>query len=577
MPRRSPAPPLRLPQVSPPVQVRQSRSLLGSPHGIMKLLESVDCFNNAVLAKLQSIFKDLERRLNEHSRIAEAVHAIFWQQMEATRAKLINFTLDLVRYITHRQREISRLLTPEIKGRMEPAYAACSHMSGHGYFQLMKEKMESYTQREKEAIFDAAIEKLLEQLCQLQQRIQERFQSLVWELTRSLKMQFEPILKPVQKNRKIIPELMTICAKVDKLCRRSCVDYILPCTALAADGSPGMEGEMVGTQDPMNFGATYMDIHTGSATLPNHTAIQPSVSSASDQEVEIPAVPASLHLLKATTATQQWPHRPPVPLHPGGKKRAGEILQPQLEKKHKGQGTVPGTGGDLTGHPLLHYSGMTEVKLEPDAQDAVSPSPPTTSQAPAPEDCRQKANVIPGSSQTHVPMKVDGFAIPGSSASLAGVPFKEHLYRFNLSLERVTVHHLGLAQAGPGERRLRSVAIRPLCKVGEGNPKSIRNPIFLLYPPSEILVTRIQTLEATSNLGRALFSIAEAYAIIADLLGPLNPETSIKRMLWATKSYYPSARLRMSPTDRKRLPGSSSDGLGPVEQRDGWMDGWMDG
>ncbi|XP_042319361.1 nuclear GTPase SLIP-GC [Sceloporus undulatus] len=374
----------------------------------MKLLESVKCFNEAVLAVMQSIFRDLEGRLKEHSRIAEAVHGIFWQQMEATRAKLINFTLDLMGYVTRRQREISRLLVPEIKGRMEPAYAACSQMSGRGYFQLMKEKMESYTHREKEAIFDSAVEKLLEQLGQLQQCIQEKFQSLVRELTRSLKMQFEPILKPIQKNGKIIPELMTICAKVDKLCRRSCVDYILPCPVLAADRSPGMEEELVQAQDPMNCGAMSADIYTGSATLPNLTAIQPSVCSASN-------FPASLHLLKASAATQQQPQHPPVPLHPGGKKRAGETPQPELEKRHKGQGTVPGEGGDLTGQPLLHYSGMTQVKPEPSFQDFTSPLLPTTSQAPAPEDCRQKASVIPGPPQTHVAMKVEGLAIPGSS------------------------------------------------------------------------------------------------------------------------------------------------------------------
>ncbi|XP_048338522.1 uncharacterized protein LOC125425079 isoform X2 [Sphaerodactylus townsendi] len=62
---------------------------------------------------------------------------------------------------------------------------------------------------------------LLQQMeaVQAREHIQRRFQSLVLELTKSLRMQFEPLLKPVQKNAEVIPDLMSICAKVDKICK----------------------------------------------------------------------------------------------------------------------------------------------------------------------------------------------------------------------------------------------------------------------------------------------------------------------------------------------------------------------
>ncbi|KAL8181431.1 UNVERIFIED_CONTAM: hypothetical protein K2H54_001669, partial [Gekko kuhli] len=239
-----------------------------------KMEESLERFTKAVLDKLKFFFRELKRDVGEQGSLTEALDALHLQQMEAIQARLRNFLLDQESYISKKQRSISRMLTPAIQAGMDPGYEACSQMSGPGYFQRMKDRMEHYIRENKDSIFDAAAKKLEEQLNRLQQRIRGSFQSLVLELNKSLKMQFEPLLKPVQKNAEIIPDLMNICAKVDKICKRSCVAYVLPSTSQAEASSPEAEGELQG--NPLCLSALRLDVRLGALPLPCVTAIQVS-------------------------------------------------------------------------------------------------------------------------------------------------------------------------------------------------------------------------------------------------------------------------------------------------------------
>ncbi|XP_015283815.1 PREDICTED: uncharacterized protein LOC107124820 [Gekko japonicus] len=239
-----------------------------------KLEESLERFTKAVLDKLKFFFRELKRDVGRQNSLTEALDALHRQQMEAIQAQLRNFLLDQEFYISRKQRSISRMLTPAIQADMDPAYAACSQMSGPGYFQRMKDMMESYIRENKDSIFEAAAQKLQEQLSRLQQRIRGSFQSLVLELSKSLRMQFEPLLKPVQKNAELIPDLMNICAKVDKICKRSCVVYVLPSTSQVEAGSPEAERELQG--NPLCLSALHLDIRLGALPLSCIVAIQVS-------------------------------------------------------------------------------------------------------------------------------------------------------------------------------------------------------------------------------------------------------------------------------------------------------------
>ncbi|XP_061468278.1 nuclear GTPase SLIP-GC [Rhineura floridana] len=473
-----------------------------------QLTDSIQHFTKAVLDKLKCFFKHLKKELHKQSRITDAIHVIYRQQMQAARARLLNFTLDLTGYITRRQRMISRVLTPEIQARMEPAYAACTQMSGPGYFQRMKDWMEHYIQKEKGSVFDSASKKLQEQLQLLQEDIRGSFQDLAQELQKSLKMQLEPVLKPVQKNAKTIPELMNICAKVDKLCKRSCVDYILPSPTQGKDSFPKMGRELQESQDPPSFLATCMDIRIGAVSLPHIAALQVSeqditLTLADDTAVPLPlrsishcecCLPLACLILhvsaeatkeicsqcRVRTSSSALGHQGPLvlldkaqdqklftrlvecisssrrdaawfqelslqqgrekleslgvyytvqqskyaaegllevrpaasaplpspqppealavtqrPLHgPEGKRRGGEAVQLQLEKRHKGQAMSSGAGGDPAERFRLRYAAVAqlwheEYRATETAAAEPLPPPPPKGEGPAQGACHK--------------------------------------------------------------------------------------------------------------------------------------------------------------------------------------------
>ncbi|XP_026542925.1 uncharacterized protein LOC113425142 [Notechis scutatus] len=241
-----------------------------------RLASSIEGFTAALLDQLSSFFRGLKKKLHQHRPVAEALHAIHAQQMEAARARLLNFTLDQTTSITRKQRTVSRLLIPTIQAAMEPAYAACSQLSGRGYFQRMKEEMETFVHLQKDAIFDSAVEKMWQQLELFQLSIHRSLQSVAQELATSIRMQFEPLLRPVQKNKEILPELQRLCAKVDKICQRSGVDYVLPTALQPEEQPPKTEAKLPGSGGCVSFPAASMDVRVGALPLPHLVAIQVS-------------------------------------------------------------------------------------------------------------------------------------------------------------------------------------------------------------------------------------------------------------------------------------------------------------
>ncbi|XP_067416220.1 uncharacterized protein [Emydura macquarii macquarii] len=255
-----------------------------------KLGESIKQFSKAILDKLRYFFKDLKNKLQEKGRNTEPVNDIQRHQMEAVQALLCNFLLDQTEYINKRQRGISRVLTPEIQASMKPIYTVCNQLNGPGCFQRMKDLMQKYIRSQKETMFSCATDKLRRQLDLLQRYISGSFECVVQELTKSLTMQFEPMLKPVQKNDGIIPDLVNICAKVSKICKISCVDYVLPnlsqTESCSVPASPrkelSLKRELQEGMDPPNFLGKCNVIRIGTVPLSHINPIQISV-----QEVTI--------------------------------------------------------------------------------------------------------------------------------------------------------------------------------------------------------------------------------------------------------------------------------------------------
>ncbi|XP_037747721.1 uncharacterized protein LOC102933829 isoform X10 [Chelonia mydas] len=250
-----------------------------------RLGESIKQFSKAILDKLKYFFRDLKNKLQEKGRNTEPVSVIQRHQMEAVQALLCNFLLDQTEYINKRQRGISRVLTPEIQASMKPIYAVCSQLNGPGCFQRMKDLMQRHVRNQKETMFNCVTDKLRHQLDLLQIDIGGSFECLVQELTKSLTLQFEPMLKLVQKNDGIIPVLVNICAKVSKICKISRVDYVLPnlnqTESCSVPASPGrrlpLKRELQEGLDPPNFLGKCNIIRIGTMSLSHINPIQISV------------------------------------------------------------------------------------------------------------------------------------------------------------------------------------------------------------------------------------------------------------------------------------------------------------
>uniref|UniRef100_UPI00398F28B0 uncharacterized protein n=1 Tax=Pristiophorus japonicus TaxID=55135 RepID=UPI00398F28B0 len=158
----------------------------------------------------------------------QPVDYIRQQQLPAVEAKLDNFILMLVEDIIARQRSISRILNPTVQHEMTPAYEACQSESGSGCFARIKSHMEQHIRTKRDDIFSTASRKLTVQLDLLQQEIHSRLKQVLNEICSDLKVQFEPILKPLEIIDEIIPKLVSVCGRMSAVCRRSCIDFTLP-------------------------------------------------------------------------------------------------------------------------------------------------------------------------------------------------------------------------------------------------------------------------------------------------------------------------------------------------------------
>ncbi|XP_043923871.1 uncharacterized protein LOC122798813 isoform X2 [Protopterus annectens] len=191
------------------------------------LPEYLDKFKTNMLRKLKEFFREVKGKLREMNMSTTAVEYIQRQQMEAVEAELSNFIIDLKDNIMQRQRDISRILTPSVQVHMSPCFTECAKQSGAGCFQRMKTHMCNFIQTEKVTMFHSAGDKLIEQLTFLQNEICGRLTTVLEELCESLTVQFEPVLKPVKKNKGVIPDLVRICRQVREICQRSHIEFVL--------------------------------------------------------------------------------------------------------------------------------------------------------------------------------------------------------------------------------------------------------------------------------------------------------------------------------------------------------------
>lgn len=242
-----------------------------------KLFCCLKSFSNAVWRRLDLFFQTLKDQLQKLNIDAERFDFIRKQQMEEWSAELRNFILDQNEYIKNRQREISRILTPDIQRSMSQAYTACDQERGPGSFNRMKGHMLGHVRHHKSTMFACAADKLMEQLGLLRDYIRASFEDVIEKLFDSLDRQLNSVLTPVKKNEDIIPDLKRIWDNINKICERSCVDFFLPeFDASAANLST--EKDVSQDKEPSSFKGRCKIVQIEKEVLPYLSTIEVSVN-----------------------------------------------------------------------------------------------------------------------------------------------------------------------------------------------------------------------------------------------------------------------------------------------------------
>ncbi|XP_069077153.1 nuclear GTPase SLIP-GC isoform X2 [Pleurodeles waltl] len=242
-----------------------------------KLFCCLKSFSNAVWRRLDLFFHTLKDKLQKLNIETERFDFIRKQQLEEWNAVLHNFVLDQNEYIKNRQREISRILTPDIQRSMSQAYTACDQESGTGSFHRMKGHMLGHVRAHKSTMFSCAANKLMEQLGLLRDDIRACFEDVIEKLFDSLEMQLNSVLTPAKKNEDIIPDLKKIWDNVTKICERSCVDFFLP-EFDAPGADPSTEKEVLQNEKPSSFKGKCKIVRIEKEVLPYLITIEVSMN-----------------------------------------------------------------------------------------------------------------------------------------------------------------------------------------------------------------------------------------------------------------------------------------------------------
>eukprot|EP00058_Branchiostoma_floridae_P019509 XP_002604999.1 hypothetical protein BRAFLDRAFT_129807 [Branchiostoma floridae] len=185
------------------------------------LFFSLDNCKHSVLSTLKEFLLKLRTELQALGMDADRVNRVGQQQLNSTKMRLDNAVAELKEFITGQQREISRVMTPAVQTRMEPAYETCTNERGPGSFNRMRNHMDVHVAYEKDVMFDQASQFLLKQLADLEVDIVARMQVLCDQLCDDLAVLYEPFWEaPVHctiLKKHLMDDMLAIHGKVKAL------------------------------------------------------------------------------------------------------------------------------------------------------------------------------------------------------------------------------------------------------------------------------------------------------------------------------------------------------------------------
>ncbi|XP_066288368.1 uncharacterized protein [Branchiostoma lanceolatum] len=185
------------------------------------LFFTLDNCKHSILSTLKEFLLKLRTELQALGMDADRVNRVGQQQLNSTKMRLDNALAELKEFITAQQREISRVMTPAVQNRMEPAYETCTNERGPGSFNRMRNHMDVHVVYEKDIMFDQASQVLLKQLADLEVDIVARMQVLCDQLCADLAVLYEPFWEaPVHctiLKKHLMDDMLAIHGKVKSL------------------------------------------------------------------------------------------------------------------------------------------------------------------------------------------------------------------------------------------------------------------------------------------------------------------------------------------------------------------------
>ncbi|XP_062582804.1 uncharacterized protein LOC134244562, partial [Saccostrea cucullata] len=150
-------------------------------------------FRTTVLTSLKEFIQILIQDLHTHVVQPSSTQRVQAYILDNAKHQLTEMVAALKEFVTERQRDANRVLTPVVQENMTPTYDACAAESGPGAYQRMKDGMAAGIDRGKIYMFDDASRNLLQELEQIKVQVTEKVRGVCRGLCSDLQVAFEPL------------------------------------------------------------------------------------------------------------------------------------------------------------------------------------------------------------------------------------------------------------------------------------------------------------------------------------------------------------------------------------------------
>ncbi|KIK56061.1 hypothetical protein GYMLUDRAFT_823303 [Collybiopsis luxurians FD-317 M1] len=159
---------------------------------------NTDFFKNVeslTLEAIEKVFKDMSE---------STTSSVLKTQVETYRKTLLRSSRDCMRsmgsvlnqHLNDQQKRISRELSPYLYDRLKPAYDNASKERGAGSVERRKLTLRGFLSREKEMIFDGAVNVLMDSLYQIAEEVKEKLLANLLKISRKAELSLSPLWDP---------------------------------------------------------------------------------------------------------------------------------------------------------------------------------------------------------------------------------------------------------------------------------------------------------------------------------------------------------------------------------------------